>query len=63
MNFNVYRTFYSAFGLSSDINGLFELLQLFAVGGFTDNDTNSVDLLRMAKTLVNETKDEKVSPY
>ena len=30
------------------------------VAGFTDSDTDSVDLFRMAKALVNETRDKKV---
>ena len=59
-NITVCGTFYSAFGLSTEIKRLFELLQRFVVGGFSDSDADSVDLFRTAKKLVNETRDEKV---
>ena len=57
---NLCRTFYSAFGLSGDIKRLFDLLQGFIVGTMTDSDADSVDLFRMARTLVKETRAEKV---
>ena len=59
-NLNLCRAFYSAFGLSAKIQRLFDLLKGFTVGTITDSDTDSIDLFRMARTLVNETRDEKV---
>ena len=59
-NVILYRTFYSARRLSSDIARFFDLPQRFVVAGFTDNDTDSVDLFQMAKELVNETRDKAV---